>query len=267
MIITGDELKRLIPIYEMQGIVESLTEAVLRGNVKGWAYVDNPACPSVALVLHAHAGGAFWLGAEPGPEDAANFVKTLLAYRSNREFCTWIEFGNCPESMARLILKRVPEACRSGRLCLRHEKAAFESAPKPTPKPDIRIVLYREGDEIPEEIRMESLLFWDNEAGVVHDSAAVAAWDGQGQLRGICITAALAQRFWEIDISTDSEHRQQGIGYAMSYAYIAECLERGCIPRWNCRRENTASYNLALKLGFRPANSYELITWDSRDTQ
>jgi predicted GNAT family acetyltransferase len=55
----------------------------------------------------------------------------------------------------------------------------------------------------------------------------------------------------EIGIETLAEHRGKGYAEIVSTEFIKQCLKNGQVPVWSCRLENTGSYRLALKLGFR----------------
>ena len=63
----------------------------------------------------------------------------------------------------------------------------------------------------------------------------------------------------EIDIATHDAHRGQGLAKAAAGAFIGECLATGLEPVWECNADNTASYALALKLGFSNPAPYTLF--------
>lgn len=55
----------------------------------------------------------------------------------------------------------------------------------------------------------------------------------------------------EIGIETAEKHRGKGLARIACITLINYCLANGLEPVWSCRLENTASVNLAKKLGFR----------------
>ena len=63
----------------------------------------------------------------------------------------------------------------------------------------------------------------------------------------------------EIDIATHDAHRGKGLAKAAAEAFIGECLATGLEPVWECNADNTASYALALKLGFSNPAPYTLF--------
>jgi len=55
----------------------------------------------------------------------------------------------------------------------------------------------------------------------------------------------------EIGIETIKEYHGKGLGYLACAKLIEYCVENNLEPVWSCRLENTASTNLAKKLGFK----------------
>jgi len=55
----------------------------------------------------------------------------------------------------------------------------------------------------------------------------------------------------EIGIETAQKHRGKGLAQVVCAQLIRYCIEQGLEPMWTCRLENTASTNLAGRLGFR----------------
>lgn len=60
----------------------------------------------------------------------------------------------------------------------------------------------------------------------------------------------------EIGIETVEKYRGRKFALAVCAALVDYCLEKGYEPLWACRADNTASYRLALKLGFEPVLSF-----------
>jgi GNAT superfamily N-acetyltransferase len=59
----------------------------------------------------------------------------------------------------------------------------------------------------------------------------------------------------ELGIETSPDARGRGHASRACTALIAHCLERDLTPVWACREDNTASYALAVRLGFRPTDA------------
>ena len=65
----------------------------------------------------------------------------------------------------------------------------------------------------------------------------------------------------EIDIHTDENHRNLGLGTLTASAFLEECLARGLRPSWTCWPEREASIALAKKLGFVEQDDVPAHLW------
>lgn len=73
-----------------------------------------------------------------------------------------------------------------------------------------------------------------------------------GEIASTAYSAFVIDNMLEIGIETVEKFRGRGFAEITCSRLIDHCLENNLIPVWACRRGNTASYNLALKLGFEP---------------
>jgi len=65
----------------------------------------------------------------------------------------------------------------------------------------------------------------------------------------------------EIGVNTAEAHRRRGLA-AMACAHLIEaCKEKGYSTWWDCAKQNTASANLARKLGFENEREYRYVWW------
>lgn len=65
-----------------------------------------------------------------------------------------------------------------------------------------------------------------------------------------------------IDIETEEAHRRKGLAFAMSAAFIGDCLKSNYIPQWDCVETNQASYHMACKLGFKKLRENTVYWFD-----
>ena len=65
-----------------------------------------------------------------------------------------------------------------------------------------------------------------------------------------------------IDIETEEEHRRQGLAYAMTTEFIADCFRNNYIPQWDCVESNLNSYHMAQKLGFEKIHENTVYWFD-----
>jgi len=93
--------------------------------------------------------------------------------------------------------------------------------------------------------------FWRNAAQfLAHGGGWCVARNGEA------VTTAFASfrmgSQLEIGVETCAEHRGRGYAKLGASALIDQCVESGIEPVWSCRKQNVASYELALALGFSP---------------
>jgi RimJ/RimL family protein N-acetyltransferase len=62
----------------------------------------------------------------------------------------------------------------------------------------------------------------------------------------------------EIDIVTDRNYRNKGLGKILSKKFIMECLSRNLVPKWDCYKLNQSSIGLAKSLGFEIIGEYQV---------
>lgn len=69
-----------------------------------------------------------------------------------------------------------------------------------------------------------------------------------------------SKNYAEIDIITDSNYRGKGLASVVAEQFIDYCLSENIQPRWDCDVDNSASINLASKLGFINPEKYDVYT-------
>jgi len=93
--------------------------------------------------------------------------------------------------------------------------------------------------------------FW-NSAGDFIKYGAGFAMINDGKPVCMSYSAYIFNGILEIGIETEQGYRGKGLARAACAALIDYCIEKGYEPVWSCRLQNTASYELAKKLGFKP---------------
>ncbi|WP_349409879.1 GNAT family N-acetyltransferase [Pseudalkalibacillus sp. SCS-8] len=74
-----------------------------------------------------------------------------------------------------------------------------------------------------------------------------------------CTSIFASDKYAEIDIVTDEEHRGKGLAAIAAEAFILHCQESGRTPRWDCFVSNTASIRMAEKMDFENPLEYSII--------
>lgn len=90
---------------------------------------------------------------------------------------------------------------------------------------------------------------WGGATGL---AASEMAWGAlaNGRLAAVACTFFLGQRYEEIGVATEPEHRGRGLGVACAGALCQDILARDHIPSWTTSPDNVASVRVAQKLGF-----------------
>jgi len=91
--------------------------------------------------------------------------------------------------------------------------------------------------------------FWDNAEDFYKNGVGFSVYY-EGNLASTAYSAFIFDNILELGIETMPEFRGKGLAGKSCSALIDYCLQNGYEPVWSCRFENTASYNLAQKLGF-----------------
>jgi len=93
--------------------------------------------------------------------------------------------------------------------------------------------------------------FWNNANDFSDRAVAFSVVEGE-QVAVTAFSAFVIGHQLEIGIETAEDFRGKGYALAVCSALIDYCLEHDFIPVWGCKLENTASFQLARKLGFEP---------------
>jgi RimJ/RimL family protein N-acetyltransferase len=99
--------------------------------------------------------------------------------------------------------------------------------------------------QIPEVIN-----FWDSLDHFEQCGLGVAVLHG-GHMVSHCISVLVGSGLAEISIETRDSYRRLGLAYLAARAFFDACQPKGLIPHWSCWDYNTASQQLAEKLGFQ----------------
>ncbi len=65
-----------------------------------------------------------------------------------------------------------------------------------------------------------------------------------------------------IDIETDDEFKNKGLGYFLTIEFVNECINKGLIAQWDCVESNLISRKLAEKAGFKLFKENEVFWFE-----
>lgn len=77
----------------------------------------------------------------------------------------------------------------------------------------------------------------------------------------VCNTYYAKQDFADINIVTKNEFRKQGFALITCSAFIEYCVKNDIKPIWDCDAGNENSKDLAIKLGFKCIENYQMHWW------
>lgn len=206
--------------------------SVLEGTAAGSVFVDDPGCPRSAFVA---VGGAFSYVAGDETDDAFGRALVALIFEDllpSHEEQELVLFAFTDAWRAKLDTLLTPK----GAIRIHRKAFSFDAAHAP----DFRSWRSR----VPTGCRMESI-------GLVEGDPRFGVRLMKGhEVASECTAVFVGRGEAEIDIHTDENHRDLGLGVLTAGAFLEECLGRGLRPNWTCWPEREASIALARKLGF-----------------
>jgi RimJ/RimL family protein N-acetyltransferase len=206
--------------------------SVLEGTAAGRVFVDRAKQPRATFVA---VSGAFSYVAGDETDDAfgrelvARIFDDLLPSQEDQEL---VLFAFTDAWRARLDQLLAPK----GAIRIHRKAFSFDAAHAP----DFRHWRSR----VPAGCRMESI-------GLVEGDPRFGVRLLKGhEVVSECTAVFVGRGAAEIDIHTDENHRNLGLGTLTASAFLDECHARGLRPNWSCWPEREASIALAKKLGF-----------------
>lgn len=238
--------------------------AVFEKSITGKIYVDNVQYIKTAYIYHPY-GMSLLLGENTNILFNRHFKEYALNNEKERKHIEWMQTypRTWDNTLSELFgCKLISSAdCTSDhesglvelntRVNFKFNKTAYLSRRTENTNPDIRIAetdrqMYREmkGTVIPK-------FFWDNEDDFFKNGKAYCLLY-KGKLASMAFASFKFENKFELGIETGPEYRGKGLAELVCSMLIGWCLEKNYEPVWACRKENTSSYRLALKLGFHP---------------
>lgn len=77
----------------------------------------------------------------------------------------------------------------------------------------------------------------------------------------LCYSVFVSHGCHAIDILTVEKFRGLGLARAVASTFIAECVQRGVHPTWDCYESNLSSMRLAQALGFKATHDFPVYSW------
>jgi len=225
-----------------------MARSVIAGHTNGRIFVDSCESPESFYIVHSY-GMTFLCG------DSSNetFIKGLFDYFSGisneREKAEWLQAfpRNWDIVMNRLVDEH--KAIPYSRLNFKFDSAKFHEKYHQIDKSlyevistPIDMLFEISGSVVPKD-------YWKTPEQFA-DMAKAFTVMIDGKPASTAFTSARHENKLEIGIETIKEHHSKGLGYLACAELVEYCIDNNLEPVWSCRLENTASVNLAKKLGF-----------------
>jgi hypothetical protein len=230
--------------------------AVLEGLVPGRLWVDDLQSPRIAHAVHCYGMSLVW-GNGPTIDP---LIEHLRAgdYRKEDEWLQidprwtsvdWDErLGTAPyDSEAAAV---GPQIQRFNRINFKFDRKPFLARPERSPIPQgwsLRPANARDFELTGMGVAPRA--FWRDAEHFIANGGGVCAVKDNA-VGAIAFASFRFDNELEIGIETRMPFRGLGLARAVAVAIIERCVADGLEPIWACRRENAASYLLALQLGF-----------------
>lgn len=261
-----DEYSRVIEPLKALEINTLFAQAVINKQIPGKVYADNAEEHKTFYIVHPY-GMSLLLGKSDNKEFNAELVKYLLnsnGERKNVEFLQvyppdWkpviemlagsslmgnSELGNGTQDNKDKVI-------RYTRINFEFDINRYKDFKQHSGVDSFQIV--KTSGQMFDNIQGAVIpkLFWKDAKDFEVNSAGYSLISG-GDIASTAFAAFLMEGKLEIGIETSGKYRGKGYAALVCSALIDYCLAKGLEPVWSCRLENTASYNLAQKLGFVP---------------
>lgn len=239
--------------------------AVVENKVSGLIYVDEAERPKTFYVLHPY-GMSLLFGESDNMAFNEGFREYALNIRRLRNRHEWmqassdqwnqllqelfsgklIKSGDNTQNLERGVIEL------NTRVNFKFNPQAYLKRNPVEPDPEIRIV--RTDARIFEEMKgtVVPSYFWDSADDFVRHGIGFSLYC-KGQLAATAYAAYIQGQKLELGIETVVDFRGKGFAQQVCSALIDFCLQNNYEPVWACKLENTASYNLAQKMGFEQA--------------
>jgi hypothetical protein len=244
--------------------------AIIEGNNPGWVFVDDVNTPRAALVWAQGIEGFYLVG----DANSAVFLEELDAYtdqvlrpRLHNLEVAWFEISgdeNWNVVIENVFGKRGLESSQQWVYTLKPREHKSMRHLKATG--DHRLLrvdqhLLADPSVGNKEFLFSKLIqFWGSVDTFLNTGLGYVLVDGE-EVASLCCSGFVAGNIHVMDVETEVSHRRKGYAETVAQAFVAECIEKHLQPHWDCMAENTASAQLAEKLGFTRSHMYTLYSF------
>lgn len=255
------DFPQLLPRLESVPFNTLFARSVIERSVEGQVWADRRHAPAVAHIIHPY-GMSLLLALDDidDPSDFAGHVAERC--RVGRELWMQVHPQRLAFPLDRLFdVDPTPDAAASDaprisrwtRTNFRFDTSRHVVARETAPRLPAGIELCAMGaaEFAMPDLSVSPARFW-NDAGQFLANGGGWCTRQDGEVTAIAFTSFRRDAQLEIGVETRLRYRGRGHARHAACALIDACLASGLEPVWSCRRENVASFRLAVSLGFDP---------------
>jgi GNAT superfamily N-acetyltransferase len=253
--LTKNAIEKIQALHQTVDIHFPLIEAVIQKKQRGWVFVDNPDNPTSVMVV-TNFGFMQTFGAQQSERfnaDTADFFT-----RRDPQKPSYLLWYSPPPHWQNIMDKSPDQVRRRERMRFNFNKQRADYLGRPLECPSgFELSLLDDGlIEKTDGFKLNiGSRYWASVDDFLNNGFGVCVIK-DGEIASLCYSACIVNGLAEIDVVTQAEYRGQGLAVAATRFFIRECMGRGMEPTWDCFVNNTASMNLAEKLGFVQASGY-----------
>jgi len=255
------EFNKVTQLLNQEKVHCTFAYAVAEGKQPGRIYADNPIDPKSCLITCK--SGKYLVAGETNNTSFNEFISSFL-YNKENHSCYFDIYSSSHAWVIKLDQILGDNAAKLSRQLFEWDFSNLSSV-------SMGSEILPEGFELKE---MDASLF-EKYTGEM-DSSYNDLWEtpdnfvsnGFGfcilkdnEFVSVCNTYYVRKGFAEIDIVTKDEFRGQGFAVAACSKFIKHCVENNIKPLWDCDNGNENSKKLAVKLGFKSVETYQMHWW------
>ncbi len=255
------DFNKLVAPLHLVEINNLFARAVVEKKIAGKAYVDSLPNPKTFYVVHPY-GMSLLFGDWRNKEFNREFLRYSLNVDNQRNDIEWMQAW--PPVWDNVLHELFAEDIGILTNELTHKPGAIEVYTRVNFKFNQQIFNKLRYLKLPDECVVKKVdeaifsemkghvipsKFWNTPHDFLNQGSGFSVFY-QNELAATAFSAFVFENQLEIGIETIQAFQGKGLAQFACMALIEECIERSLEPVWACRFENTASYKLALKLGF-----------------
>lgn len=260
----ADNYDRLMEPLRKVTVNDLFAWSVIERHVSGRVYVDDLNDPRTYYVVHPY-GMSLLFGDWRNKDFNDGFRDYALNRNLARDSPEWMQAFPCSWDgvLGELFEGRIVRASSSAgekeggiielntRVNFRFSQDKYLSLRGQGETRDVRLSRTDKRDFSEMKGSVVPYYFWNNADHFTEEGVGFSLF-WCGRLASIAFSSYVHADQLEIGIETVEGYRSRGFARLACSALIDYCLENNLEPVWSCRLENTASYRLALSLGFEP---------------